>query len=156
VAVSAVAVARAPRAVFAVRPARAEDAGAIRAILAPQIAAGTILRRPFAPGGYLVAEDGAGLVGAVAMRPWTSTVVELCGLVSARAGRGIGGALCEAVARRAAREGYGLVAVLTGAPGFFLRRRFQPVAATPQDRARGGGCTRGDPLGAAIAVQAKT
>ena len=149
----------APRVAATVRAAQAADVRAIERLLAPEVAAGTILDRPVAAGDFLVAEDPEGLAGAVAMRPWTAAVVELGSLVSARPGRGIGGALCEAVTARAAREGYGLVVALTGAPSFFLRRRFQAWGETPRERAlvggAPGGCSRADALGAAIGVQAR-
>lgn len=114
-----------------IRPAGPSDRGAIEALLAPEVAAGTLLPRSVDPTEFLVADGGErGLVGAVGLAWWTADVVELGSLVAAVSGEGIGSRLVDAVLDRAAREGARSVVALTALDGWFQRRGFgvHPVA----------------------------
>ncbi|MCB9741393.1 MAG: GNAT family N-acetyltransferase [Alphaproteobacteria bacterium] len=119
-----------------VRPARAADRSAIEALLAPEIEAGTVLFREVDPADFIVAADGAALLGAVALTPWSAAVAELGSLVSAAPGRGVGAALIDAVMDEARRRGHREIVALTGIPGFFERLGFTSQARTPHAVAR--------------------
>ena len=122
---------------YVVRSASPVDLNPIAALLAPEIAAGTVLPRGVRADEFLVAEaeDGA-LVGCVALAPWAAGVVELGALVAGMKGQGVGAALVRAALSRAEAEGYSAVVALTGAPGFFERQGFTPQAVAPHQLAR--------------------
>lgn len=121
-----------------VRDARPEDVRQIEAVMAPAVAAGTVLPRLVRADDFLVAEDPHGqLVGVVALAPWSDDVVELGSLVSALPGRGLGALLVAAAVQEAARRGYSNIVALTGISGFFTRLGFLSVADRPWARARG-------------------
>lgn len=119
-----------------VRPARAADRSAIEALLAPEIAAGTVLFREVDHDDFLVASEGSGILGAVALTPWSAAVAELGSLVSAAPGRGVGGALVRGVMDEARRRGHREIVALTGIPQFFERMGFTAQARTPHALAR--------------------
>jgi N-acetylglutamate synthase-like GNAT family acetyltransferase len=120
-----------------VRAARPGDIPSLEALLAPEVAAGTILPRVVVAEDFLVAElRGAGIVGAVATSMWTEDVVELGSLVSARGGLGIGRMLVEAVMQRAALAGFRSVVALTGLNDWFGRLGFVSHPTRPWALAR--------------------
>lgn len=122
---------------LAIRAATPSDIPAIEALMAPEVAEGTLLPRQVRAGDFLVAELGEALVGAVALAPWSESVAELGSLVAARRGAGLGALLVEAAMDEAYSRGYTTVVALTGIPGFFERRGFGTLAAAPWARARG-------------------
>jgi N-acetylglutamate synthase-like GNAT family acetyltransferase len=114
------------------RKAASADVAAIGLLLAPEVAAGTILPMEIRPEDFLVAElDGETLVGAVAMRRWTDDVIELGSLVSGRSGLGVGRHLVQAVLERASQTGFRSVVALTSLDGWFGRLGFSPHALHP-------------------------
>ena len=122
---------------ISVRPARPSDAPAVRALVAREVRAGTVLPRLFSPGQFLVAEDERGICGTVSLSAWTSEVVELGTLIAREPGRGIGALLARAALDEALARGHGAVVALTAVPGFFLHLGFSAVGDTPWARARG-------------------
>lgn len=120
-----------------IRPAAPVDVPAISALMAPEIAAGKLLPRVVDPAEFWVAVTRAGIVGAVALSPWSASVVELGSLVSSAPGRGVGSALVRAATEAAFERGFGRVVALTGIPDWFVRAGFSLVSATPWARARG-------------------
>jgi len=119
------------------RPARPTDRVAIEALLAPEVAAGTVLPRTVDPADFLVAElDGHGIVGVVGMASWTADVVELGSLVSSLRGRGVGQLLVDAVLRHAVEAGAESVVALTGLQAWFTRRGFVAHTVQPWALAR--------------------
>lgn len=138
-----------------IRPAVLDDLPALAALLAPEIARGTVLPRELDPADFLVAEERGALVGAVALTPWMGDVIELGALVAAVPGQGIGARLVEAAMARAGERGYGTVVALTGVPGFFERVGFSPRAVAPWAVARREKRRRPDPdIGAAVVYKA--
>lgn len=137
-----------------IRPAVLADLPELAALLAPEIARGTVLPRELDPADFLVAEERGALVGAVALTPWMGDVIELGALVAAVQGRGIGARLVEAAMARAGERGYGTVVALTGVPGFFERVGFSARAVAPWAVARREK-RRPDPdIGAAVVYKA--
>lgn len=120
-----------------VRHARSGDVPAIEALLAPEIAAGTVLPREVDPHDFLVASEGSVLLGAVALTPWSGAVAELGSLVSSAPGRGVGAALVRSLAQEARRRGHRELVALTGIPSFFERLGWAAQARTPHALARG-------------------
>ena len=114
-----------------VRAAQTADVAAIRALLAPEVEAGTILPRVVRPEDFLVALLDGEVVGAVAMTRWTEDVVELGSLVSARPGLGLGRALVHAVLEKASQERFRSVVALTAIDGWFTRLGFQAHPTPP-------------------------
>jgi N-acetylglutamate synthase-like GNAT family acetyltransferase len=87
------------------------------------VASGSLLEQPLCAPDFLVARVRGRLVGCVALRAWSPTVVELGSLVSEHPGMGrqlVDAALCWARARGAER-----VMALTGVCGFFERVGFE-------------------------------
>ena len=121
-----------------VRAATRSDTEAITAMLAPEVAAGTVLPRVVHPADFLVAEQGGILVGAVALTPWTDDVVELGSLVSRRRGLGVGRRLVEAVFERAGLDGFRSVVALTSIDGWFQQLGFVSHARAPWEQASAG------------------
>ncbi len=121
-----------------IRQASPADIHGLKALLAPEILAGTVMPRgQIDTTTFLVATDGAGLlVGCVALDYVTAHVAELGALVAAVRGLGLGRALVEAAMDLAARRGFSSVLALTAAPGFFERCGFAASPARPWLRAR--------------------
>lgn len=119
------------------RSALAEDIPAIEALMAPEIALGTLLPRVVRAGDFIVACRGGALVGAVALAPWSHEVAELGSLVALERGQGLGARLVEAAMEEARARGYREVVALTGVGGFFERQGFRSVPSAPWARARG-------------------
>ena len=106
------------------------------ALVAPHVALGTVLPRPFDPLSLLVVPGDAGLDGAVSLTGWGAHVVEVGGLVAARPGCGMGRRLLAAAEEEAVARGHRWVVALTGEPGFFERHGYRAVAGTPWLAAR--------------------
>ena len=119
-----------------IRRARSADRRALSRLLAPAVASGAILPTDPDPERFLVAEGPRGLVGAVALTPWTREVTELGSLVSAETGCGLGTRLVQAAVAHAAAEGFATVVALTGLGDWFGRRGFAPAATPPWALAR--------------------
>ena len=106
-------------------------------MLAPEVAAGTVLPRVVVPEDFLVAVDEDDrLVGMVGLSWWSSDVIELGSLVSAVRGRGVGGRLVAAVFEVAAQKGARSVVALTALDGWFGRQGFHPRPVAPWALAR--------------------
>ena len=117
-----------------IRGAALTDREAHEAIMAPQIAAGTILARPFVPADVLVAPSEVKpgtLDGAVALGAWSAQVIELGGLVAARQGNGVGRRLLAAAEAEGRARGHRWMVALTGSPGFFEAHGYLGEADTP-------------------------
>ncbi len=123
----------------AIRVARSGDLPRIDALMAPHVASGVLLPRSGGVERFLVAVEGRRVVGAVALSPWSSEVVELGSLVVDRPGTGLGARLVEAAVLRAREAGYREVVALTGTPGFFLRCGWLRSEDAPWARARAPG-----------------
>jgi amino-acid N-acetyltransferase len=116
------------------RQATALDAEAIGACIEPYAAAGLILARPLdelreLAGNFVVAEDGSGIVGCVALRDYGDGLQEVRTLVvrDDRQGKGLGSHLVgEAVDRARARQAR-RVFTLTRRPRLFLLQGFRIV-----------------------------
>lgn len=134
-----------------IRPARAGDVPAIEALIAPEIAAGTVLPREIDPSEFLVAEGDGRLLGCVALKAWSADVVELGAMVAAEKGAGIGSLLLMAVVAWAEDRGYDVITALTAVPHFFLGQGFQAVDLTPHALARGP-VVAPEGIGAALAT----
>ncbi len=104
---------------------------AIDALMRPQIAAGRLLPRSVNAHAFLVATDGDMLLGAVALRHLTPRVAELCSLVAAQRGVGLGRQLVTALVTRARMLGYEEVIALTEATRFFERCDFATQDLSP-------------------------
>ncbi len=128
--------ATAARGAYPIRPAVPEDRTALAALLAPAVASGAILPTDPDPRKFLVAEGPRGLVGAVALTPWTPEVTELGSLVSAETGCGLGTRLVQAAVSSAAAEGFATVVALTGLGDWFARRGFASTPTPPWALAR--------------------
>ena len=85
---------------------------------------------------YTLAVDSQGIVGCVALRPFTPVLAELCALaVDGRAqGRGVGGMLVESVVEEASRAGFEQLFALTLRESFFNRLGFRTglIADVPE------------------------
>jgi amino-acid N-acetyltransferase len=121
---------------IAIRPATTGDVPAIEALLAPEIARGTVLPRDLDPEDFLVALSDHRLVGAVALTRQSPRIVELGSLVSDLPGRGLGRRLVEASIARASTDGYEVVMALTGIPDFFQASAFRVASHAPWITAR--------------------
>lgn len=120
-----------------IRAAVSGDRVRIESLMAPEIAAGTLLPRVVDTSDFLVAELRGEIVGVVGLKPWAAGVVELGSLVSARRGLGLGSALVEAAMIEAGARGYHTVVALTGIDEFFARQGFRALGAAPWAIARG-------------------
>lgn len=139
-----------------VRAARPEDRREIERVLAPEIAAGTVLPRVVHSSEFLVAESADGrLLGVVACGSWSDSVLELGALVATERGAGVGRLLVQSLLARARRQGAHTVVALTAVPGFFERLGFVAQSTAPWSLARGG-CAAGmsEELGEAVAYKA--
>ena len=120
-----------------VRSALAADVPAIEALLAPEVARGTVLPRVVEAAAFLVAVGPSGaIVGCVGLAGWSSEVVELGSLVSALPGQGVGQRLVDAVRVEAARRGASTVVALTGLRRWFERQGFEAHTVAPWQLAR--------------------
>jgi N-acetylglutamate synthase-like GNAT family acetyltransferase len=108
--------------VHPIRRARPGDVVAIERLMAPEVARGTVLPRAVDPRDFLVGEQVC-----AALTPWSSTVVELGSVVSARPG--MGALVVEAALAEAAARGFAQVVVLTALTEWFARRGFTTVKA---------------------------
>lgn len=108
--------------VHPIRRAQPRDVVAIERLLAPEVARGTVLPRVVDPRDFLVGDRVC-----AALTPWSSTVVELGSVVSARPGMGT--LVVEAAVAEAAARGFAQVVVLTGLTEWFARRGFTTVNA---------------------------
>jgi N-acetylglutamate synthase-like GNAT family acetyltransferase len=119
-----------------IRRARAQDVPVIEALLAPEVKRGTVLPRQVDPEAFLV-----GRSACAALTAWTSEVVELGSVVSARPGMGT--LVVEAACSEAAARGFRRVVVLTGLVEWFQRRGFQKTRSLQAERAAHcAGCPR--------------
>ncbi len=119
-----------------VRPATPDDTAAIEALMAPEITRGTVLPRSVNTDDFLLAFEGARLVGTVALTPQSSRIIELGSLVSTVAGVGLGQRLVEAAMVWAEIKGFDVVMALTAIPGFFERAGFRGASHAPWITAR--------------------
>lgn len=119
-----------------VRAAVDADLAQIRALLAPEIAAGAVLPREVKAEDFLVACQGETLLGVVALSAWSDTVAELGALVSGAPGQGVGRALVAACAQRAEAAGFSSLVALTGTPSFFQHLGFEALSMAPHHLAR--------------------
>lgn len=129
-----------------IRAAHAADTPAIDAIMAPAIAAGQLLPHLTPPPRRHVAESEGRIVGAVSLKAWSGSIIELGGLISVLPGRGVGQALVTAALTDATEDRYAAVVALTSIPTFFERLGFvahdsapwrwarQPPLRVPADR----------------------
>ncbi len=100
-----------------IRRARPEDVPVIQALMAPEVARGTVLPRAVQPEDFLIGE-----AACAALTAWSSTVVELGSVVSQRPGMGT--LVVEAACAEARARGFKQVVVLTALTPWFLRRGF--------------------------------
>ncbi len=122
---------------FEVRPARPHEAEAIHDVMAPEVAAGTVLPREVRTEDFWVASRPNGeIIGVVALSAWSNRVVELGSLVSARPGAGVGQALVDAVLEAAARQGFEEVVALTSIDQWFERIGFSRHRRAPWQAAQ--------------------
>ena len=117
-----------------IRPATPNELTTIDELMAPEIKAGFLLPRTENASHFLVAEEHHEIIGAVALRPLTKQVAELCSLVARDKGRGIGRRLVEALVIWAEHLGYEEVMALTESTQFFERCRFQSLSIAPWQR----------------------
>lgn len=117
-----------------IRTAVPEDAEAIKGLLEPYVADGTVLPRSTdeiraAAADFLVAEADGRPVGSVALREYGPLLVEIRSLVvrADMAGRGLGSRLVTAAVAEARRRGARRVFALTLRPGLFERLGFVQV-----------------------------
>ena len=131
-----------------IRRARAEDAGAVGALLAVYVEQGLLLPRTpeairGAIGDFLVAVDGGAVLGCVALefygarRNGLAEIRSLAVVPDAR-GTGLGACLLEAAVKRAQRQGTARVFAVTRAANFFERSGFSlvPSGMPPEKVAR--------------------
>lgn len=136
------------------RPAREADLAEIAALVAPHVAAGTLLPPVLAARHFVVVEEQGLLLGCVALKAWSGRVVELGSLVAGTPGRGLGRILVEAACARAVAGGFATVVALTGTPAFFLRCGFELQPDSPAAVAREGRTSAA--LGGALQGKART
>lgn len=121
---------------IAIRPATTHDVGAITALMTREIALGHVLPRTVVVQDFLVAHDGAHLVGTVSLSAQSSRVTELGALVSTLRGVGLGQRLVEAAMAEAEARGFTVVMALTAIPSFFERVGFRGSSHAPWIAAR--------------------
>ncbi len=116
------------------RPARAEDAPAIHALIEAHLEEGHLL--PRSPGElcvraprFVVAVLGDRIVACAELAPLSARVAEVRSLVVHADVRheGLGGQLVEALRRRARLAGFETLCAFTHGPGFFVRLGFTIV-----------------------------
>ena len=119
------------------RAAAAADAPALHALIASHLEEGRLLPRTLdeltihAPR-FVVAVDGARIVGCAELAPLSPEVAEVRSLVVSRAARrlGVGIRMVEELSVRARREGYSRLTAFAHDPAFFVRRGFSIVPHT--------------------------
>ena len=114
-----------------IRQATPEDMPAIDRMIRPEVVAGRMLPRSTEACTFLVATVNDTIVGAVALKPLTNRVAELCSLIANRRGMGVGRRLVESLVARADALGYEEVVALTEATRFFTRCAFEPIKVAP-------------------------
>lgn len=114
------------------RPARADDLGAVEALLAARGLPLAGLRAQF-PAAYVVAEGGGALLGVAGLeRHGEDGLLRSVAVDAARAGSGVGTVLVEERLAEARKQGLVSVSLLTTtAPRFFSRWGF---TSTPRER----------------------
>ena len=118
------------------RPARAEDAPAIHALIQAHLEEGHLLPRSLdelsvrAPR-FVVAVLGDRIVACAELAPLSARVAEVRSLVVHADVRheGLGGQLVEALRRRARLDGFETLCAFTHGPGFFVRPRLHHRSA---------------------------
>jgi N-acetylglutamate synthase-like GNAT family acetyltransferase len=119
------------------RAAVEADRPFVEALIARELAAGTVLPRRFVPAEFLVLVGAnAEILGCASFARWGPGVVEIGTVIAAHPGGGLGRAVVEAALARVAAGGDDTAVVLTGVPGFFARLGFQAVPDAPWARAR--------------------
>jgi arsenate reductase len=110
-----------------IRPSLAADLPAVELLLEQASLPLEGVREHF--GGFLVAESGGSVVGAIGVEPYGDTgLLRSLVVEPACRGTGIGGALVEALVRRAGEQGVRrMILLTTTAAGFFASRGFQRV-----------------------------
>ncbi len=103
--------------VHPIRLADKTDLPLIEALLAPELARGTVLPRQVSPGNFLVGE-----AACASLTPWSTAVVELGSVVSHRPG--MGSLVVEAACAEANARGFSEVVVLTSLVEWFAQRGF--------------------------------
>jgi len=119
-----------------IRPAHTGDISQLEALLAPHVDRGSILPRQVDPEAFVLALEGQVIVGAVALTPQSSRVVELGSLVSNRPGLGLGHSLVNAALERAVTSGYEVVMALSALTRFFEKSGFVNAPHAPWISAR--------------------
>ncbi len=123
------------------RPARLSDVAGLHELMKDYAAQGLLLPRTAEQigrdiGQYTVAVDAHGIVGCVALRPFTPVLAELCALaVAERAqGLGVGGLLVESIVEEATRARFQQLFALTLRESFFNRLGFRTglIADVPE------------------------
>ena len=126
-----------------IRRARADDAGAMSALIQEYVPVGTLL--PRAPDfimertlDFLVATVRGKVVGCVHLEEYSPSMAELRSLVvdPAYQGHGIGAALVSAVEELAARRDYPTIFAVSNNEAFFRARGYEPRAIPELDRER--------------------
>ena len=135
----------------ALRPATAEDAPAIHAIIAKYQAAGRLLPRPEEEiarhaDRFLVVTDGHEVMGCAELAPLSATVAEVRSLVVDEQARGLGFGrlLVDTIADEARLAGFRTVCAFTHDPAYFVRLGYSlvPHAWLPEKIAHDcAGCT---------------
>jgi amino-acid N-acetyltransferase len=135
----------------ALRPARAEDAPAIHALIAKYQAAGRLLPRPEEEiarhaDRFLVITDGCDVMGCAELAPLSHTVAEVRSLVVDEQARGLGFGrlLVDTIADQARLAGFRTVCAFTHDPAYFVRLGYSlvPHAWLPDKIAHDcAGCT---------------
>ena len=124
----------------AIRPATADDAPALHALIAAHLEEGRLLPRTLdelavhAPR-FVVAVDtnsGGRVVGCAELAPLSPAVAEVRSLVVSRDARrhGLGVQMVEDLAARARRDGFTRLCAFAHDPAFFVRRGFSIVPHT--------------------------
>lgn len=111
-----------------------EDAPAIHALIARYQAAGRLLPRTREEiaqhaGRFLIAADGAIVLGCAELAPLSADLAEIRSLVvdESMRGLGLGRRLVETLAVEASTSGYGSVCAFTHDPAFFVRLGYSLV-----------------------------
>jgi N-acetylglutamate synthase-like GNAT family acetyltransferase len=119
------------------RAAVEADRPIVEALIARELAAGTVLPRRFVPAEFLVLAGPSGeVLGCASFSRWGPGVVEVGTVIAAHPGGGLGRAVVEAALARVAAGGDDTAVVLTAVPGFFSRLGFTEVPDAPWARAR--------------------
>jgi N-acetylglutamate synthase-like GNAT family acetyltransferase len=126
-----------------IRRARADDAGAMSALIQEYVPVGTLL--PRAPDfimertlDFLVATVRGKVVGCVHLEEYSPSMAELRSLVvdPEYQGHGIGVALVSAVEELATRRDYPTIFAVSNNDAFFLARGYEPRTIPELDRER--------------------